>query len=338
MQKPGSNWRAAKSVFILILAVLLVLFWKQTFSGPSKTSAPPAAPAKNVSTKTESVRLHLARKRLNAEPAPDANASTTAGLEPQAMKLEKRILAFRKWNGGPDSFGRYSPPPGQEGATVGPSSLAYVRGKLHLLDNVNKRIMVYDMNGNLLSSIPLPTHTMTDLAVDKTGTQLLVIDHYENKVYKIEGDQLIFFSSISLREDLPIGTKFAFDTESNSLFTQEVHQDGLADIDGNNLIIGPNTDQKMSVAFDRPVACVEEVVTDAKGIVWVLFTLEGDFQMRRIARIDPAGGNVGTAELDVYFPFDSTRHMVAVGDGVVVFAGDPDTGKLISYRYAGLGL
>ena len=320
------------AVLVAILLLLLSFFPRQERRAEASVSQ-----TDTTRKASEGTPLTIRKTRLNSSEPPTSGAKGST-FSPQHMQLEKKILVIKKWNGPGDSFGLDKPSAGQEGATVGPSSVAYVQGKLCVLDNVNKRILFYDRSGNLLSSVALPTKTCTDLAVDTSGKHLLAIDHYENKVYKVDGDQTSLFATVTIRDDLPIGTKFAFDANANALYTQEVHQDGLADIDGSNLIIGPKTENPLTVSFDRPVFCVEEVVTDPKGLVWVLYTLEGDFQMRRIARIDPKQGTVGTTEVDVYFPFDATRHMVATGDGVVLFAGDADTGRLISFDYQGMGL
>ncbi len=324
--------------FAVAIALLVWIFsqWQ------SRTAAPESAKTPSAKAPLAMVRSLLAPNKINpnvAVPVAQASASRPVVQYPTLtnvpMRLTKKVLVSKKWNSGSDSFGLDKPPAGKEGATIGPAAVTYFDGKLYVLDNPNKRIVAYDTAGNLLSSIALPNNVATDLSVDASGTSLILIDHMHDKVYRVDGSELTLLSSLPLKENFPLGTKFSYDPVSNTLSTQEVHQDGLADIDGNNLVLNQRDGSKLAIPFDKPVACVEEIVTDASGITWVLYTLEGDYQMRRIARVDRAHGTVGTAEVDVYFAFDATRHMAATGTGVVLFGGDNHEGRLIAFNYVG---
>ncbi len=250
------------------------------------------------------------------------------------MKLEKRVLVRSEWNSSSNAFGLDKPLPGQEGATVGPSSVAYSNGHFYVLDNVNKRVLRYDDAGNLLAKIALPTKGATDMTTDSLGV-VVVIDHYNDRIYKIEGDAAILIGSASAKKQFPIGTKFDYDTVSNTLSARDVDSDGLAKVDGNKLVVALGDGKEFPITFGSAISSVEEVMTDSNGIVWVLYNLEGDYRMRRVARVDPASGTVQVAELDVWFAFDTTRHMAPARNGIVVFAGDGKEGRLISFEYAG---
>ncbi len=334
---PKRLGKGFRTVAFVIVALLVV--WMIFHAQPAKVSAV-ASKSSDTNSLSAKDRLAIGPSKIRTTLVPHqrnqtSGAAAYATLTNQPMRLTRKVLVSKKWNNGPDSFGLDTPPPGKEGATIGPAAVTYFQGKLYVLDNPNKRILAYDEAGNLLSSINLPNNVATDLSVDASGTALILIDHMHDKVYRVDGNQLTLLSSVPLKENFPLGTKFSYDPASDTLSTQEVHQDGLADIDGNNLILNLKNGEKLGIPFDKPVACVEEIVTDSNGIMWVLYTLEGDYQMRRIARVDPARGTVGTTTVDVYFSFDATRHMAATGNGIVLFGGDNNEGRLISFNYAG---
>jgi hypothetical protein len=177
----------------------------------------------------------------------------------------------------------------------------------------------------------------TDLIVDASGNSLVLIDHMYDKVYRVDGDALVLIGNVPLKADYPLGTQFTYDADAKTL-SAIVNMDDIAAIQGNNVTLTLNNQEKLSIAFDKPLAGVEQVVTDANGIIWLLYSQEGDYRMRRVARVDRTRGTVGVAEIDVWFPFDATRHMAATGNGVVVFGGDQQEGRLISFDYTGAGL
>ncbi len=321
--------RFTKTHLILLFA-LVGIFSGMMVRFASKTADISQPTDSRLAKKTTPSRSHPTIEASSAVVAPEYPT-----LSPEPMRLLKKVLAGTKWNSGPNAFGLDKPPVGQEGATVGPAAVAYAQDRIHVLDNVNKRILRFDLNGNPLSSVVLATGIATDLAIDATGSSLLVIDHLNDRIYKVEGDEATFLAQVSMKKDFPLGTKFSYDAEAHTLLPQNLEQDGLARIDGNNIVLGLSNNEKLAIAFDKPVACVEEMLTDGRGIVWVLYTLEGDYRMRRVARVDRAQGTVGVAEIDVWFPFDATRHMAATQNGVVLFAGDQQEGRLVSFDYKG---
>jgi hypothetical protein len=267
--------------------------------------------------------------------AAEGAANAHNRFAPQPMRLVKRVLVEKKWNDGPDAFGLDKPPAGKDGAVIGPAAVAFARGNIYLLDNVNRRLLGFDQSGQPISSVAIPSNVATDLTVDASGNSLVLIDHMNDSLYKMDGNEAVLLGRVPLKQDFPLGTKFDYDAVSNTLHAQDLEQDGLVRIDGSNLILGGKGLENVTIPFDKPVACVEEMITDPNGIVWVLYTLEGDFRMRRIARVDRAQGSVGVAEVDAWFAFDSTRHMATTPQGVVLFAGDEKAGRLVAFDYAG---
>ncbi len=91
----------------------------------------------------------------------------------------------------------------------------------------------------------------------------------------------------------------------------------------------------IAITFDKPVACIEESLADSNGVIWVLYTLQGDYRMRRLARVDTSKGLAETAETDIWFSFDATRRMALTRKGVVLFAGDMKEGRIVVFDYNG---
>ena len=85
------------------------------------------------------------------------------------------------------------------------------------------------------------------------------------------------------------------------------------------------------MTFDKPVVCIEEALMNDNGIVWVLYTLQGDYRMRRLGRLDTQNGLFQTAQTDVWFSFGATRHMALSRDGVVILAGDMEEARIIKF-------
>jgi hypothetical protein len=102
-----------------------------------------------------------------------------------------------------------------------------------------------------------------------------------------------------------------------------------------NIVLNFKNGQSLSVAFDRRVESVDEMTMDRQGRVWVLFTLEWDYRVRRLAVVDPVRRTAGVELLDIHFPFENIRRMAPIGNGVVILSGDDDKGRLRSYEYSG---
>lgn len=329
MNKRTNSWIP---ILIFLLAIGILFIW---LTRQEKSPASPVTDSASITPSSSSPGRVLPRATARAEAPVTPNARTNAylALKPQSMRLDQKVLLKKKWNDGPDAFG-LDKPPGGEGARIGPAAVAFLNGNIYLLDNPNKRVLGFDQAGNRISSAPLTNTVASDLSVDASGTSLVLVDHMNNTVYRVDGNETTLLATASIKDDYPLGTRFSYDPASDSLSASMGTEDQAA-IDGNNVVLKLSKDNQLGIAFDKPVACVEEVMTDAKGIVWVLFTLEGDYRMRRVARVDPVNGSAGVAEVDVWFDFDATRHMAATQNGVVIFAGDREEGRLVSFDYQG---
>lgn len=250
------------------------------------------------------------------------------------MRLTARKVVAKAWNSGPDALGLFIPK--GEGPASGPSGLIYHRGQLHLLDSVNRRILVYDRNGEVVSTLALPTPTASDLMLDASDDSLLIVDHIADKIYKVRGVQVELLGEASVKTDFPYRTKFEYDAKTKEVVESSANH--IADAAGGNLVIQrPGGQAPLTVKFDGPVAFVEEVATDGRGNLWVMYTQEGDYRTRRLARLDASGRVVGTAQVDVWFAFDATRRMTATENGVAILAGDSKGGRLLTFDFAGAG-
>jgi hypothetical protein len=110
----------------------------------------------------------------------------------------------------------------------------------------------------------------------------------------------------------------------------------LAEVqDGKILVKHPRQQSVFVLSFESPVLCLEESVENSDGILWLLFTLEGDYRIRRLCRIDPERQTAQTAQIDVWFSFEATRRMDAADQGVVLLAGDDREARMILFDYQG---
>jgi hypothetical protein len=280
------------------------------------------------------------------------------------MQLTRKVLLEKTWNSAPDALGLTVPRDTdgsiREGSFVGPGAIAFAGDSIYVLDSSGNRLAVYDRAGNMVSSIALPGTSYGDLVLSPTDSSLFVVDHLNDAILKVSGSDVSGVGSVSLKE-FSLGLKFGYDEASRTLYVHDFEFDrdiplivngqalepearvaqALAPVRGDfeeedrrNILLKFKGGQEMRIAFDVPVQCVEEMIMDRLGIVWVLYTLEGDFRMRRLARVDPLRQTVGVAPLDVFFLYDSTRHMTPSGNGIVIVAGDGDTGRVLSFEYA----
>jgi hypothetical protein len=284
------------------------------------------------------------------------------------MQLVQSVLLERAWNSTPDGLGRLIPRARDgsigEGVVLGPTAVAYANDLVYVFDNAErgrKRLVAYDASGRMISSVPLPGgESWGDLVVNPADSSVFVIDHLVDKIYEVQGDIVTELGPICLR-DFPVGLKFGYDEDSGTLYVHDYERGDvplitagepldledrivrnlepvtgdLEEQDRHNVLLKLRDGQELRIGFDAPVQCVEETIMDRHGIVWVLYTLEGDFQMRRLARVDPLRHTVGVTSLDVYFPYESTRNMVASGNGVVIVAGNEETARVLSFEYSG---
>lgn len=325
--------------FILMVVIGIFLCTRRD-STPKEDTAPidqvqslPAGKIKALRAAHSQATAAASAIPLAAEEAPAP--APVEPVIPVPLHLYRRVLAQKNWNDGEDAFG-LERPEGGEGAILGPSSVLYANGNIYVLDTVNARLLGYDETGNLLTSVALPETHMVDVIVDLSDGALLLIDQLRDRIYKVQGNELIQHQELPIRSVHPFGTKFAYDAEAGVLIPQNDDAHALTEIQDNHLILrSTNGEKALTIAFDKPLVSVEEAVADPGGNVWVLYSLEGDYRKRRLARIDPERKTAGVTEIDVWFAFDATRHMTVTRTGVAVFAGDQQGGRLLAFDYLG---
>ena len=278
-------------------------------------------------------------------------------LTPQTMVLEKTIVTEKKWNSNDDAFGLLVP---ADGSPTGPASIAYYKSNVYLLDSVKGRIVRFNNTGQSHLIGTVPTLLASDLVIDPTDDSLLVISQLEDKIYRFNKNGKIKHTrSVPMRKELVYPSKFTYESSDGTLFGQDLsQQSGLVGVmredqnidtakryvekdpqvifeaQGNKMLLNFEASQKIfAITFDRPVICIEEALADSNGIIWVLYTLQGDYRMRRLARVDSVRNLVQVAETDIWFAFDATRRMAVTPKGVVLLAGDMEDAKIVSYDY-----
>ncbi len=284
-------------------------------------------------------------------------------LLPKPMELKQKVLVTRKWNNGADSFGLDKPADGQEGDAIAPASVLCVKDAIYVLDNVHNRVMSYDKEGNLVSTAQLPSGGLAvDLVFNPADSSLFVIDQYQDKIHIVKGNEVTTLNSVPLRESLVVGARFGYDAATGTLWAQDMENGGEVPVLRNGEVVKPDdrdrqmfssaaavsqgqsilvtlkSGEVLNIPFDTRVACVEQTETDVNGVIWVMFTLEGDYHMRRVARIDPVQNTANVAALDVWFAYDGIRHMSSRENGLVFFVGAEQEGRVVSYDYAGATL
>jgi hypothetical protein len=91
--------------------------------------------------------------------------------EPAERGPEGEVVVSAPWGSGPGEIGRTRP---SEGSPEGPMSFALdARGRIHVLDQVNSRIQIFE-KGKEPRSVPLPSDTYQDIEVDSRGNTLVL--------------------------------------------------------------------------------------------------------------------------------------------------------------------
>lgn len=277
-------------------------------------------------------------------------------LEPQPLAVQQTILVEKEWNSDDGAFGLYK---STNGPPLGPAAIAGHDGRIYVLDSVKNRVLGFTPDGDTFTTIPVPTSGASDLIVDPSNGSILVVSQLEDKVYEFQNGQLKETRSVSLKENFEYPAKFSYDCRAKTLYArnqnhleklaavsnpsspddlteQQKTQQVTTDVKGQNLILKTdNSPDIFAVPFDRPVGYIDETVTDGNGIVWVLYTLEGDYRARRLARIDTLNRHAETAQVDVWFSFDATRRMTVTDTGLALMAGDTSHGRIVTFDYTG---
>jgi hypothetical protein len=291
-----------------------------------------------------------------------------SAVTPKAIHLTKKVLLEKPWNSAPEALGRFVPKSEdgtKEGLILGPTSVACIGDSIYVFDNNDpgrRRLAVYDANGRMRSSISLPGGlSWADLVVDSSDSSLFVIDHALNQIYKVRNGELNQTGPVSLK-DFSLGMRFGYDKGSGTLYVRDRERNEDVPIlinnqpvnssvqnaqtfspvwgdfypeNNSNLLLNFRDGSNLRVAFERRVESVDEMTMDQRGRVWVIFTLEGDYRVRRLAVVDPVRKAAGVELLDIQFPYENIRRMAPGRDGIVIVSGDDEKGLLRSYDYSG---
>ncbi|MDB6026081.1 MAG: hypothetical protein JWM68_2304 [Verrucomicrobiales bacterium] len=348
---------------IFALVAILVVVMTKTPEAPTPIASKPAV----TTAPAHVAEMPVAPEIIDTTPPQDKDVMEIVShypkLLPKPMELKQKVLVSKKWNSGADSFGLDKPADGQEGDTIAPASVLCVKDTIYVLDNVHNRVIGYDKEGNVVSTAQLPSGGLAvDLVLNPTDSSLFVIDQYQDKIHIVKGNEVTTLDAVPLRESLVVGARFGYDAATGTLWAQDMENGGEVAVLRDGKIVSPDarnqqmfsgasavsqgesilltlkTGEVLNIPFDTRVACVEQTETDANGIVWVMFTLDGDYHMRRVARIDPIQNTANVAALDIWFAFDGIRHMSSREKGLVFFVGAEQEGRVVSYDYAGAAL
>ena len=319
--------------FLGLLAIILLLYLLVPRPESQEQQRPPGSVA--------STRPNQASLRGRPLPAGLHSVDLTNGadhpaiptLVPKPMKLARKELVRKEWNSSPEAFHRSKE---LEGGSDGPAAVAYVKDRIYVLDRVGERMLSYDKDGKMLSEVALPTASGQDLVVNPKDSSLIMVDQLHNKIYKVDGNEVSLLGTAELNPKYPFGMKFDWNPETEELMVQDpLLTPGSADLQDGQIMVSLKGGQQVALAFDKPAFFAYGIV-DARGNTWVLFNLEGDYRVDRLARIDAEGRVAGMAEIDVFHTFDTTRRIVATENGVVVLGGDEKEGRLLTFDYAGM--
>lgn len=143
---------------------------------------PPVSPVQKgvLAPKTAS-----AKTLTKAAPNPQAPSFATApGASVKGFVVEE--IAFAGWGSLVGELGVSRP---KEANPEAPMSLAVdVEGKVHVLDQVNQRVSVFDPNGGPVRVVPIGSDTVQDLAVDPRGGYALLDRLVAREVRFVDAD------------------------------------------------------------------------------------------------------------------------------------------------------
>ena len=101
------------------------------------------------------------------------------------IKKQKRKIVFKTpWGSGPTQINHDIP---QEASPEGPMSFAVDDSGIFVLDQVNKRVQVYSIDGKHIKTIPLPGLTFSDIDIGPSGNLFLLDQWRHRAVLLIDG-------------------------------------------------------------------------------------------------------------------------------------------------------
>lgn len=277
-------------------------------------------------------------------------------LEPKPLALQQTVLVQKEWSNDDAALGLLKP---TDGPPLGPAAIACRNNIIYVLDSVKSRVLGFTKNGDTCTTIPVPTSNASDLVVDPADDSVIVVSQLEDKVYEFQNGQLNKTRSVSMRKNFEYPAKFSYDRHSKKLYARNQNrpeklaaapdqastgdlteqpktEQVMTDVQGQDLILKTdNSSDIFVIPFDQRLGYIDETVTDGNGIVWVLYTLQGDYRTRRLARIDTLNAQAETAQINVWFSFDATRRMTLTDTGVALMTGDASHGRIVTFDYAG---
>ncbi len=142
------------------------------------------------------------------------------------IKNQKREVVFKTpWGEGPTELNHMIP---EEANPEAPMSFVVDdSGTIFVLDQVNKRVQVYDKTGKHIKTIPIPAVTFSDIAIGESGN-LFLLDRFVYKTVVLIDDK----GNILKKVDL-IGKGI---TETGSVTEINSREDGLWVVVGNSAV------------------------------------------------------------------------------------------------------
>jgi hypothetical protein len=222
----------------------------------------------------------------------------------EIIEKQKREVVFRaQWGSGPAELGCIVP---QEASPEGPSSFALdSSGRIFVLDQVNKRVQLYDYNGEHIRAIPISSSTFSDIEIGQSGNLFLLDPWTEEAIVLIdeEGNELnkvgligkgipergrvwqifsrqdglwVSYDDYVVRiydpygeedKDRPMATG-QFSSDGSYLLAARKLGDITVTVTSRNILGGSGTD-RYTAYFDIPVLFINLLDTDGNGNIYL---------------------------------------------------------------------
>jgi hypothetical protein len=172
-------------------------------------------------TKIENANIKLIRQYED-----DLQKQKSTSTIKELIEKQKSEVVFKTaWGSGETELNHLIP---QEASPEGPMSFVIdSSGNIFVLDQINKRVQVYDKTGKHIKTIPIPAVTFTDIAIGASGN-LFLLDQYVYEMVVLIDDKGNILKKINL-----IGK---FITETGSISEIYSREDGLWVTNGNSMV------------------------------------------------------------------------------------------------------
>ncbi len=265
------------------------------------------------------------------------------------------VLLQGSWGSGPGEFGKVD-----EASRPGPMDFAVREDSLYVLDPVNARVQLFDLDGDFLREIPIGTRTADFVCVDSAGN-VTVLDAFvkrEIKTFSPHGELLS-----QARLPASIGLCSAIFTEGGRMWVEERHnrvyelgvagdQPGapaalVGTLPGRRLKGSPGTVHARKAGtrdvvvrgatptrlrFARPIASIVALESDDAGRVYVAAACrsapDGDPWKTDIvlAALDPDGRIAGAIRMPNAYVTDHYRKLLVSRAGEIIQMQTADDG------------